>query len=943
MSSFKRRLLVGSTLGLLLLWLPGAALAQDVAPSDPWPQTHSDLTPDGRVRFGVLANGMRYAIRRNATPPGQTSLRLRIDAGSLVEQDDQRGLAHFMEHMAFNGTTNLPENKLVTTLEGLGLRFGADTNASTGFDETVYQLDLPRSDPETLATGLMVLREQAANSLMDSAAIDAERGVIAGEERSRNTPQLRAAIATYALLAPRLAARVPIGDMQVIATAPRERFAAFYDAYYRPSRTTLFAVGDFDLQEMEDKVRVAFGDWTPRGPDGPEPLLEAVLAPTSDVRILIEPGMPYTAELIWTRAPDRDPDSQQERHLRLLREIGLGVFNERIDKLSRTDSPPFSSAYSSVDQLFDLVDTTTIQAQFPPDGLERALSSIEQEQRRITTYGVSEGEVRRQVLKMRTQLERRVAGAETESTRAIVAALWSRTSAKEVWTSRQTDLKLFEESVRGLTAPAVGRALSSAFEGSGPVALVQTPIPIEGGEDRVRAVLSGSRAVPVAERPADEDGVWPYTDFGPSGHVSDRRYIEDIDTHVVTFANGVVLTVKPTKLREEEVLVSVTTGAGELSFPADRYEPILQAFRTFIPGGLGRMTYDQVRDVLAGRVYSIQLEPRQDRFEWSGVTRNADLPTQMQVLAAYVTDAGMREGSFDTSKREVATAITNLLQTPAGAWQYYSPKALTNGDLRAAIPEPEVAETWDIKAIAPIFRASMNVGPLKVMIVGDTNVDDAIAATASTFGALPPRSGLNPLADRTRTFPAGGQDVVSFHHTGPANQALAFVGWPAVDAVGDRTAAREVSLLSAVLTLRVLDEIRERRSIAYAPGAYFSPSDTYENYGYIGALAEVAPENLEPFFEAMEQIAADLRDRPVTEEDLNRARAPIIAQLRQAEKGNDMWMTWLEDIDDDPLQIEQIETRISDYETLTPRDVQRLAQTYLVDARVWRATVTAEP
>lgn len=184
---------------------------------------------------------------------------------------------------------------------------------------------------------------------------------------------------------------------------------------------------------------------------------------------------------------------------------------------------------------------------------------------------------------------------------------------------------------------------------------------------------------------------------------------------------------------------------------------------------------------------------------------------------------------------------------------------------------------------------------------------------------------------------------MAFQHSGPKDQALAFVAWPTVDSVGDRTDAREVTLLNAVLTSRVNDEIRERRGIAYGPGTYFSPSDTYESYGYIGAIAQVSPENISPFFAAMDDIAKDLRDHPISNEELNRARAPILAQLEQAEMGNDIWLNWLEDLDDDPGRIEQIRTRASDYESMTAGDVQRLAQTYLIDSSAWRATVTSKP
>jgi zinc protease len=252
---FVRNLIGGSALIALATGAVEAQTKQDgtvaapapAKPSQPWPQVASDVPVDKAVRFGTLPNGVRYAILHNATPPRQASLRLRIDAGSLMEKDNQLGLAHFMEHMAFNGTTHIPKNELVSILERLGLAFGADLNAATSFDQTFYQLELPRSDDETIDTGLHVLREQVSEATMDEEDIVDERGVIAGEERLRNSPALRVARQQFNVLAKgqKVADRFPIGDLKIINTASRDRLIDFYNSYYRPSRATVIAVGDF--------------------------------------------------------------------------------------------------------------------------------------------------------------------------------------------------------------------------------------------------------------------------------------------------------------------------------------------------------------------------------------------------------------------------------------------------------------------------------------------------------------------------------------------------------------------------------------------------------------------------------------------------------------------------------------------------------------------------
>ena len=241
---------------LALAVLAAPALLTPVL-ATPWPQ--SDIPPDPAVTFGELPNGMRYAIQHNATPSGAVSMRLRIAAGALQEEKDQRGLAHFLEHMAFRGSRNVPDQEMNRRLQRLGLSFGSDTNASTGQEETIYQFDLPRSDDVSVDTALDLLREIAANLSLDPAAAKTEAGVVLSELQLRELPSFKAAQARldFYFQDPR-AAQLANGDPDVIAKASIERIRAFYQAYYRPERATVIIVGDIDPAKMKDKINAVF-------------------------------------------------------------------------------------------------------------------------------------------------------------------------------------------------------------------------------------------------------------------------------------------------------------------------------------------------------------------------------------------------------------------------------------------------------------------------------------------------------------------------------------------------------------------------------------------------------------------------------------------------------------------------------------------------------------
>lgn len=945
-----RRLLLAAVSGLALLAGPlsGAALAQTTAaaqPSYPWPQAASDIPADPAVRFGVLPNGMRYAILRNATPPGQASLRLRIDAGSLMENEDQLGLAHFMEHMAFNGTTNIPENELLRILERLGLAFGADTNAATSWDQTFYQLELPRTNDETVDTALRIMREQVSEALMEADDIDGERGVIEGEERTRNTPGLRSAKAQFALLAPgqRVSERFPIGDLEVIRTAPRQRFVDFYNSYYRPSRATMFAVGDFDVDVMEGKIRSAFESWQPKAPDGPEPDLGQVAPRQEETRILVEPGVQSSVQLNWVTNPDRDPDTVAERRSRILRGLGLSVLNRRLGEIARADNPPFISAGAGSSTLFDSIDISTLTANFNPGGLQRALETAEQEQRRLVQFGTTEAELQREITDTRTALENAVASAATRSTPGLVNALLSATNDDRVFSTPQTNLDIFNAAVSGLTPAQVDEAVKPVFERQGPLALVVTPEAIEGGEAAVTAMLQASEATPVTARAAQAAAEWPYASFGTPAQPTERRELAEVGATQVTFANGTTLVVKPTTFRDEQILISVRTGIGELGMPTDAVQAQTLAGFTFAAGGLGKLTSDELARVLSGKIVGAGFSTDADANQLAGATRPQDLTTEMQLLTAYLTDPGLRPAPFEQIKAVFPQIIAQQSATPGGAFAIQSSGLLASGDARQAFPTAEQVAGFTNDQLKSQVTSGLSQGPISVVIVGDVTVDDAIAAVGSTLAALPARSAAPaplPGSDTLR-FPGGTATPVALTHNGPAEQALGYVAWPTTDQIADRTEARIVGILADVMELRVLDEIRERQALAYSPTTDASASEVYPGYGSIFVTAQTTPQNLGAYFSAVDAIAASLRDTPITDDELNRARAPTIEALRRSQAGNEYWLGQLEDVAAHPESIQQTLTHISDLEALTPADIQAAARKYLVPEKAWRAQVTS--
>lgn len=936
------------------LALPGPATA--LARSEPagsartalpaWPQAASDIPPDPGFRFGMLANGMRYAVRRQTLPPGQAALRLHIAAGSLNEAEGQQGLAHFVEHMAFNGSTRVPEGEMVRILERLGLAFGADTNASTGFEETIYRLDLPKTDRETLETSLMLLREVAGELSFAPAAVERERGVVMSEERSGDSPALRAARANSAFqfrdqLPPR---RFPIGEVEVLRSADAEALRAFYQAWYRPETAVLVAVGDFDADAVEARIRETFSDWRGTGPAGIAPDLGRAVRRETEARILMDPGLPTAVSVTWTAPPERAADTEARRKVNLERGLVLSVLNQRLSDLARGSSPPFLGAGGSVSEPFRAQRSVGVYALVTGGDWRRSLGAVLTEQRRLSTFGVRQDEIDRVVADVRATLASAKAGAATRTPGALAGAVTGTLVSRIVVTSPEQDLERFDRLVKTLDLGALNRTASELFRGSGPLIFLTTPQAFEGGEAAVLGAAREALKAPVSAGTAELAMTWPYANFGAPTDTVERREVADLDAVLVRFSNGVRLTVKPTKFKADQVLVRVNLGNGRLGLSPDRPSPEWSA-GALIEGGPAQINTRGMEKALTGRVYSASVGLTDDAFVLSGVTRGEDLDTQMQVLAAYVSDPGWRPEAFDRYAALTASVHDQLAATSAGVLRRDLATLLRAGDTRWAFPSREALAAATLDDLRRDLDPALSSGPLEVVVVGDITVDKAIDAVARTFGALPTRAEPAPLPARQLqvALPTGGGEAVVRTHKGRADQAVLFAAWPTTGFFEDPRGARANRLLAAVLSLRLTDELRERQGATYSPTADATQSLILPGWGYISTVVEIPPDRIGEVTRDIQRIAADLAASPPTADELARARKPMLESILQGRETNGYWLSVLSGVQSDPRQLDAVRSLLPTLEALTPADLQAAARRWLRDDRLWRLEVRPLP
>lgn len=480
-----------------------AAEAAAEAPAPVWAFEDSDVPVDQGYTFGRLDNGMRYVIRQNATPAGTALVRMRIDSGALEETDTERGLSHFLEHMAFNGSKGIPEGEMIKLLEREGLAFGADTNASTGFEAITYLLNLPRNDEPLLGTALMLMRETASELTIAQEAVERERGVILAERRDRAGFQQRNYEDNAEFLAPgaRYTNRLPIGTLDVLEGATADQIRALYQRTYTPSNTTLVVVGDFPVEMVEAAIRTRFADWAP-GPAPAEPEAGPIDVTRKGLTdIYTDPALPEFVT-ISRLAPWRDePDTIANRRTASLRSVGYAIINRRLARLARGADAPFRSATFGSGDIFEDARITSLQVGSADGEWEKGVLAATREVNQALTYGFTQAELDEQLANIRTALENAVKSADTRSNAVFAGAALSLASDDRVPVTPEWQLAEFERLVPEMTPQALWQAvLADAAPLEEPLIRFEGRTAPEGGEAALRALLREAWRCPLPRR-----------------------------------------------------------------------------------------------------------------------------------------------------------------------------------------------------------------------------------------------------------------------------------------------------------------------------------------------------------------------------------------------------------------------------------------------------------
>jgi zinc protease len=936
--------------------LPLLVLAWSVAAlrgAIPFPQAESDLTPDPEARFGTLPNGVRYVVRANHEPKARASLRLLVHAGSLQETEAQRGLAHFLEHMAFNGSEHYAPGTLVEFFQRMGMGFGNDTNASTGFDRTLYLLELPDTKDATLAEGLRVFSDYAGGLLLKPEEIDKERGIILSEKRTRDSVGYRTTIARYGfMLAGSLfPQRFPIGEAEVIQQAPRDRFLDFYNTWYRPDLMAVIVVGDIDPAAVERQLVATFTPLQARAPARHAPdlgRLETAAAEGVHVFYHGEAEAPNSTVGISTITPySHEPDTAANRRKYLPRSLAHAIINRRLSILAKKEDAPFISGSAGVGEAYDFYRESSISLTCRADQWAAALGVADQELRRALEHGFQAAELKEIVADYRNSLEQAVKTAATRRSDELADEIADSLVDRIVFTTPAEDLAVFGPTLDRVTVEDCVAALREAWSPRQRLVLVTgnakiTPETAAAGSSPERAIASvyeKSRAVAVTAPEAIAEAKWAYTDFGPPGKIAKREHLDDLDITLVTFENGVRLNLKKTDFEANRIRVGVRVGTGLLTEPANQPGLASYTSQTFSAGGLGRHSVDDLRRILAGKTVGAGFSVATDAFIANGGTNREDLLLELQLIAAHLTDPGCRPEAARQAAKRLEQAYLSLAHTPNGPFTLEVEKLIHGGDRRFGLPPQDEMLQRNLEEEKAWLAPELQRGAIEVALVGDLDLDATIDAVARTFGALPQRAPKPALEQLRRVqFPAEPfRREFTIESEIPKGVVVAY--WPTT---GSReiSRVRRLNLLSSVLNDRLRVRVREELGDAYSPNAGSVSSDELLGYGYLAANVTVDPPKAQEVADLLVEIANDLAAKGVTDDELERAKKPVLTSLRESERSNDYWLgVVLARAQERPEVLDWCRSRYADYGAITKADLDALAKTYLDTARASRVIV----
>ncbi len=901
-----------------------------------WPHVNSDLAPESSISWGKLENGMRYVLMPNKEPPNRISIRLIVQAGSLMENDDQRGLAHFIEHMAFNGTKNFPAGEMVEYFQRLGMGFGADTNAYTSFNETVYMLELPNNDVKIISEGLRLLRDFSDGILFDEKEIEDERGVVISEKKARDSVEFRTYQSELSFIFPNsiLPKRLPIGIEDVIKNADRKLFLDYYKKWYTADRLILIVTGDFEIRKCISSIEQNFSSFEKSSKIETDPNMGFVESSGLITKFHLEREASSTKVSIQTIKPiSRKTETRDDRIKELYSSVATRIINRRLEKLSKKENSVFNNGYIYTSDFLHFANIGAIELTCTHDQWAAALKVAENELRRVIQYGFREDELTEIKAVMLNEFNQQTKTSATRKSRYLAQSIVSHIRENKVIMSPAQIQALAKNSLAKLTPKICHKLFNEIWSSENTAIFITSNKEINNPDSTIKNIYNESTQQILSPLVDEQLKAFAYYQIGDVGEIIKKEYFEDLAITRVIFSNNVVLNLKPTEYEANTIKVAAQFGYGKLTLPKNKPGMPALASLSLISGGLIEHSYDEIKRIFSGKTVSINFEVKDDALIFSGSTNQADIDDQLHLICAYLNAPGYRNESLQIAQKQYEIFNKKLEHTARGVLKNKVTKYLSDNDYRFGYPTSLEFDKLNLYDVKDWLDEQLKSSYLEVSIVGDFSTDEIIEKARSTLGALSQRQDKKQIFQNKRTlkFPNSDTEKIFVYQT-EISKGIAAVYWPTTD-LKNIHHSRRLNILSEVISDRLRLKIREEIGNAYSPYSANNPSSTYSDYGYLYCISIVDPSAIISVINIIRNIANDIVENGITEDELDRSLSPFMTSLNEQVRNNYYWLyTVLLQSNENPDRLHWARDMLDDYSSITVKDINNVATKYLKPA-----------
>ena len=914
------------------------------------PAAAEDLPRDPNNVYGKFDNGLEYVIRHNANPPGRVQFYLHVKTGALNETDQQNGLAHFIEHMAFNGSKHFPPGKLLPLLGSLGMTFGADTNAHTSLRETVYKLNLPDTQPKHLELACKIFADYAGGLLLTDEEIQNERKVILEEARTGKgaakrlqTQEMKAAFSDT-----KLGIHDVIGDEDQIKSFPASTFRDYWNTWYRPENMVLIVVGDVKPDDIVPLAKQWLGGIDAR--TQPKPADKAGLHPLTQPKAFVftDPEQVTGGVELLTLAPGQPPTTtyEQFRHYAQL-DLATDIVNRRIRNQIAAGHAPYREASAGAGQFLNEVTLASADAEGEPADWKPMLTGLVTAMDQAVEHGFLPGELK---LVERGQLaaaEQAVVAEPTRDSTSVINEISGKIGENEPLLSAQQELDLTKRVFAETDAATLKAGFDAAFNTKNYDYVLNLPkdkpgfMPPTPEEVLATAATAWQAKTPAPTADSEAEGLLATRPM--PGQIKTTDTDADLKISTVTFANGVVLHHKFSAYKKDQVLVSVTLPGGQIEEnDGDRGVSTLASVLLEQPA-TGRFSSTQLRDYMTGKNVTVGGTIGRDTLTVQVAGNNKDLPAGMDLAYALLTDGKLEQSAVDDWKKATHQTIAKAKTQAQPQLRKLVSETILGGDPRfRPLADADVDRLTRDDGEAWFKRIATNAA-VEVAVVGDISLDDTTKLVAGTIGALPQRpQGFDALDAARKIDRRSGpyERTASFQSVTPT--AIALAGFVSCDDTNpDR---RPLALAAEVLTTRMIDRVREKEQLVYSIDADSSPGRGLPGTGLFYAAAPTDPKNAATLGDEVVSMMADFAKTGPTDEELATAKKQILTETTTAMRDPAWWLGQIGEMAYRKRAMADLKNLPGVFDTFTADDLKDVvAKYYKPEAVIKLAAVPSSP